>query len=700
MVRQRARSGAFVRVARGLAALVAGLTCMALLTPVAAASPIGDADNAITAAWKDAGGDNSDLGAKQGECYVAGQGFAQDFVHGKMFFTPATGPRSMMGAILDKYEALGGPAASDLGFPTSNEVRGLAGPDSRVSTFSASDKPLIYWTADHGAFVVRGAINAAWDKLGSSGGSLGVPTGDETFDGELATQSFSGGKVSWNRLTKAFTTVPPDLAGKLTDLQVPVDPTADINMAWRAAGGPSGPLGAKQGDQYPAGDGGLAQNFAGGKIFFSPASGANAIETDILTKYESLGGPDGDLGFPIANEADGGLKTASKISTFSAVDKPAIFWTADHGAFVVRGAIRAAWDKLLGATGKLGAPLGDQTVNKDVVAQKFTGGQIAWNKAKNTFTTQPANLASALSGLAVPGQKTPAGAASPAGKASWLTAHWWWLLVGIGALLLIGLVALLPRWWRLRRAAQRDRKALAGDSDESSYEPATESVSRWSPDADADLASATLSEDQRPQRRTVRLPSQPSGEWMPPGRTSLVDEQLEDETETPAEFSGFAGFGRDVHEERGRDVHEERGRDVHEERGRDVHVDLDRDVHADFDRDVHADLDEDPDNVDTDPTGIPLPDDGRSGRHAASDAHDDDAQVTEAVPIPRIASEQLAIHLPMDDPYQVPDGYPVKANASFGLYYMPDSALYEDTLAEIWFASEEIARANGFHKAG
>jgi hypothetical protein len=171
---------------------------------------------------------------------------------------------------------------------------------------------------------------------------------------------------------------------------------------------------------------------------------------------------------------------------------------------------------------------------------------------------------------------------------------------------------------------------------------------------------------------------------MPPARKSLVDELLEDETESPDEFPGFADFGRDVHEQRGREVHE----------------DFDHDVHEDFDHDVHEDFDEHPDDVDTDPTGIPLLDDGRSGRHAASDAHDDDAQVTEAVPIPRIASGQLAIHLPMDDPYQVPDGYPVKANASFGLYYMPDSALYEDTMAEIWFASEEIAQANGFHKAG
>ena len=658
MTGQRRRSRAFARSTRGLLALTAALAVLALQSPAAHASPIGDADNAITAAWKEAGGDTSDLGPKQGECYVAGQGFAQDFVHGKMFFTPATGPRSMMGAILDKYESLGGPAASDLGFPTANEVRGLAGPDSRVSTFSASDKPLIYWTADHGAFVVRGAINAAWDKLGSSGGALGVPIADETYDGELATQAFSGGKVSWNRLTKSFTTVPPNLAGQLAGLQVPVDPTAEINQAWRAAGGAAGPLGAKQGDQYPIGTDGLAQNFTGGKVFFSPATGANAVETDILTKYEALGGPaNSDLGYPISNEADGGLKPASKISAFSATDKPVIFWTPDHGAYVVRGPIKAAWDKLLGPTGKLGAPVADQTIAQDVVTQKFVGGQIAWNKTKNTFTTQPANLASALAGLEVPGQKTPANSASPHAATSWLTGHWWWLLAGAGALLLIALLGLVARWAGRRRAAERDAKSHDGD------EALTESVSQWSPEADPDHASSDIDDDYRPPRpRTVRLPSQPSSAWMPPpdDHRSLVDELLEDENDNLDEFSAFAAQDHDDPEH----------------------------------------YDEDPDDVDTHPTGIPIAGDGRGGRHAASEADDEDSQVTAAVPIPRIAPGQLAIHLPMDDPYQVPDGYPVKANASSGLYYMPDSDLYEDTQAEIWFATEEMAQANGFHKAG
>jgi uncharacterized protein with LGFP repeats len=160
----------------------------------------------------------------------------------------------------------------------------------------------------------------------------------------------------------------------------------------------------------------------------------------------------------------------------------------------------------------------------------------------------------------------------------------------------------------------------------------------------------------------------------------LVDELLaEDEIDSPEELSEFDDFGHDQDFDRGQG--------------------FERD--ADFEHDVDEHFDEDPDDVDTDdvdtdPTGIPVA--GVAGRHAAADG--EDALVTEAVPIPRIAPGQLAIHLPMDDPYQVPDGYPVKANASSGLYYMPDSVLYEDTQAEIWFASEEVAKANGFHKAG
>ncbi|ETB27745.1 hypothetical protein O983_05355 [Mycobacterium avium 09-5983] len=160
-------------VGSALVSLTTTALAAVLLAPAATASPIGDAEAAIMAAWEKAGGDTSPLGARKGDVYPVGDGFALDFDGGKMFFTPATGAKFAYGPILDKYESLGGPAGSDLGFPAINEVPGLAGPDSRVVTFSASDKPVIFWTPEHGAYVVRGAINSAWDKLGSSGGCSG-----------------------------------------------------------------------------------------------------------------------------------------------------------------------------------------------------------------------------------------------------------------------------------------------------------------------------------------------------------------------------------------------------------------------------------------------------------------------------------------------------------------------------------------------
>ena len=67
-----------------------------------------------------------------------------------------------------------------------------------MSAFSAPDKPVIFWTPDTGAVVVRGAINAGWEKLGGATGALGVPTGEQTAKGDTVTQKFSGGELSWN----------------------------------------------------------------------------------------------------------------------------------------------------------------------------------------------------------------------------------------------------------------------------------------------------------------------------------------------------------------------------------------------------------------------------------------------------------------------------------------------------------------------
>lgn len=603
-----------------------------LFAPAAAADPASDADAAISAAWDAGGGATGPLGPKDGGVYPAGEGFGQNFAGGKIFFSPATGAHIMTGLILAKYESLGGPADSDLGFPTIDEGAGRA-PDSRNTTFSAADKPVIFFTPDTGARVVRGPINAAWDKLGGSSGVLGVPADDETYGGAVVTQKFTGGEVSYDTKAKKFTTVPPDLAGQLSDLEIPDDPTSAINTARRAAGGALGPLGAAQGSPYPIGRDGLGQNFAGGKIFYSPEAGANVVTGQVLAKYESVGGPEGDLGFPTTSEVDGGLATESRMSSFAAEDKPVIFWTPDYGAVIVRGAMGAAWEKLGGATGTLGAPMADQTESGDVITQRFSGGVISWDRKKNSFSTEPANLASQLSGLKVPGLEQPKAPSNPEASNTngnkWFQWTWWWLLAIVPVVVLVGLVAFASL--RNRRRGADD--GLGVDDVEHTFGTADDHSAEFFGDRYGREGLGSLS------------PALAGREFQPPSVNPWGAPSHTDEVESQEPVAAQ----QDQHDE-----------------------------------------EEDPDRVDTTPTRVPTDIDRDpltdTGRHARIVVDEPEPNAT-------------ALHLPLDDPGQAPEGYPIKADTKSGLYWAPGSSLYDDANAEIWFASEEIARTNGFVRA-
>ncbi len=622
-----------------------------LLAPIAAATPESDADAAINGAWEAGGGATGPLGPKDGGVYPVGTGFGQNFAGGKVFFTPDTGAHIMQGAILDKYMSLGGPADGDLGFPNIDEGGGKA-PNSRNTTFSAADNPVIFWTPDTGARVVRGAINAAWDRLGGSAGVLGVPTDDEVYSGDVVSQNFSGGQVSWNAKTKAFTTTPPELADQLAGLAVPGDATSAINAARRAAGGPLGPLGAAQGPPSEVGADGLTQTFAGGKIFYSPETGASVVTGQVLAKYESVGGPGGDLGFPTGSESDGGLAPMSRIATFSAADQPVIFWTPDFGAVIVRGAMNAAWTKLGGATGELGAPTADQTENGDVVTQKFSGGAISWNKSTKAFSTEPPALASALSGLEVPGQSAPeAPPAAPQasgedGDKWYSNLQWWWFAAIIPVVLLVAAVATAVVLHG-RRSDDRAPLNQFDDHDdhadgvfESGPMPSAKSgagdafapPNAWMPPGDVH---PDHDGDDEPTRATAALP-----DGFPDDQDSIDTAPTRIEGEAHAEAFA-AGTG----------------------------------PRSEEDSVPEPQHDPEPEP----PSGPP------SGRHAA-------------IVIEEPAPAQTALRLAHGDPYHAPDGYPVKADTTTGLYWLPGNGRYDEARAEIWFASEEFALTNGFVK--
>jgi uncharacterized protein with LGFP repeats len=683
MTRQQTRLGRIAgRAAVGLVS--AGLiAASALFAPPAGATPESDADAAITAAWDTGGGDAGPLGPKDGGVYPAGEGFGQNFAGGKIFFAPDTGAHIVSGAILEKYESLGGPADSDLGFPTIDEGAGRAA-NSRNSTFSAPDKPVIFWTPDTGARVVRGAINSAWDALGGSAGVLGVPSDDETANGDTVTQKFTGGEISWDRKTRAFTTVPPELAGQLGAIDVPSDATSAIAAARRVAGGALGPLGAEEGAQYAIGADGVGQNYAGGKIFYNPETGANVVTGQVLAKYESVGGPTGDLGFPTTSETDGGLTPQSRVVTFAAEDQPVIFWTPDFGAVIVRGSMNAAWQKLGGATGELGAPKTDQAETGDVISQQFSGGSISWDKAAKKFSTEPAGLQSQLAGLEVPGADAPqAPAATSTADDSgdkWYAWNWWWLL---GLIPLVGVIALIAI------AVLRNRRPRADDGfDDDPYDRGYDDRYDQPREPRDDGYDAGPAFAREPSAFASQSPwAVPAVGSVPPFSGMAVVPDLRPD-DTDDEYAEESDEFDDDSDEYDSDAYDS---DAYESEGDEL-------------EEAH-----DPDAVVTAPTRIESVDhDYEPPTTVVPSAPAQEGEYESDFPSGRHAAIQIeepedagwtSMRLATGDRYRAPEGYPIKADTKTGLYWSPGSPGYRDVEAEIWFASEEFARTNGFVRA-
>ena len=189
------------------------------------------------------------LGPKDGDVYPVGDGFGQNFAAARSSSPPTPVRTSCTGAILDKYQSLGGPADSDLGFPTIDEgpagsARTAATPRSaRPTSRSSSGRrtPVPGWCAV--------PINAAWDKLGGSAGALGVP--DRATRRTTATsspRSSPAAQVSYDtRHQGVHHRCRPTWPASSPVSRCPSMRRSAINAAWRAAGGLPGPLGAAAG---------------------------------------------------------------------------------------------------------------------------------------------------------------------------------------------------------------------------------------------------------------------------------------------------------------------------------------------------------------------------------------------------------------------------------------------------------------------
>jgi LGFP repeat/Metallo-peptidase family M12B Reprolysin-like len=160
---------------------------------------------AIRDRWVAAGAEAGSLGypASDEVCGLRGGGCFQNFQHGAVYWSPASGARLVAdGALRTRWGALGWERGM-LGYPVGDTACGLRD-GGCLQKFQGA---WLYSSASTGAFFVRGAIRDRWAAAGWETGSLGYPTSDEVCglrDGGCF-QNFQHGAVYWSPATGAHT---------------------------------------------------------------------------------------------------------------------------------------------------------------------------------------------------------------------------------------------------------------------------------------------------------------------------------------------------------------------------------------------------------------------------------------------------------------------------------------------------------------
>nr|WP_246316354.1 hypothetical protein [Kineococcus aurantiacus] len=205
---------------------------------------------------------------------------------------------------------------------------------------------------------VQGAIRDRWVALGGAGGVLGAATTCEltTPDGSARYTRFTHGSVYWSPATGA-----QDVRGA-------------IEGRWADLGWENSWLHLPTTGENPL-RGGAFNRFQGGSVYWSPATGAQAVRGLILAAWGTTGWENGVLGYPTTTEAPlpGGA--------FNHFQGGSVYWSPATGAHLVRGAIRDAWARQGWETGRLGYPTSDEYDVPGGRRSDFQGGSITWTPA-------------------------------------------------------------------------------------------------------------------------------------------------------------------------------------------------------------------------------------------------------------------------------------------------------------------------------
>lgn len=130
----------------------------------------------------------------------AGGGFHNHFQGGSIYWSAATGAHEVHGGIRTKWLALGAEGGF-LGYPRSDEIAVTGGLANQFQHGT------VYWSAATGAHEVHGAVLSRYLALGGTGSRLGLPTSDEYTVDVGRRSDFQHGALVWDRVTGEITVI-------------------------------------------------------------------------------------------------------------------------------------------------------------------------------------------------------------------------------------------------------------------------------------------------------------------------------------------------------------------------------------------------------------------------------------------------------------------------------------------------------------
>jgi uncharacterized protein with LGFP repeats len=290
-----------------------------------------------------------------------GRGAFNTFSNGVVYSTAGTGAHEVVGAVAQKWLALGGPG-SFLGYPVAPPKRLATG----GGTVSGFQRGWVYWSPGTGAHPVAGSIGALWKSMGYERSALGYPTSGEQRVAGGVLQTFTGGAVFHSRASGTRAVLGP------------------IEDKWTALGGAAGWVGPPVGDQLTMPDGrGRASVFASGTaVYWSPGTGAFEVHGWIRDLYSSLNGEQSFLGYPTSDETPV-AGTQAVLNTFQG---GRIYSSARTGAREVHGLILGRYLQVGGPASALGLPTSNEYAVRDGRRSDFQHGSITVNSRTGALT--------------------------------------------------------------------------------------------------------------------------------------------------------------------------------------------------------------------------------------------------------------------------------------------------------------------------